>query len=84
MAVSLISWMMIIVGLVCGFRVNFCMLGSVVFSDDAFHEMIWVLLLISWFILGSSRTDISGRGGGRMYYVIALKKISDSFNKLLD
>ena len=39
--------MMIIAGLVCAFWINSCMLGSVVFSDDAFYEMIWVLLLVS-------------------------------------
>ena len=37
-AISLVSWMAIMAGFVC--RIISCRLGSAVFSDDAFHEMI--------------------------------------------
>ena len=43
-AVSLVSWMAIMAGFVC--QIISCKLGSAVFSDDAFHDIIWVLLLI--------------------------------------
>ena len=79
-AVSFVSWMMIIAGLVCACWIKSCMLGS----DDAFHDMIWVLLLMSWFILGGSGEGISSGGDGCMYSGIGSKKFSVSFSKLLD
>ena len=36
------------------------------FSNDAFHDMIWVLFLVSWFILGGIGGGINGGGGGCM------------------
>ena len=38
-AVSLVSWIIIMAGLVCKFCIISCMLNSPMFSDDAFHEM---------------------------------------------
>ena len=46
-AVSLVSWMMIIAGFVCEYWINSYMLGIAMFSDDAFHETIWILLLVA-------------------------------------
>ena len=40
--VNFVSCMVIMAGLSCEWYIMFCMLGNVVFSDEAFHVMIWV------------------------------------------
>ena len=41
-----------------------CILGRVVFKDDAFHDIIWILLLVVWFCYGKGGGGICGNGGG--------------------
>ena len=62
-AVSLVSWIVMIAGLFVVFDVSRWRLGRAVFSDEAFHELMCVLCLvvcISW--LGATGT--LGNGGG--------------------
>ena len=82
-AVSLLSWIIIIDVLVCEFGIKSYMLGSAVFSDDAFHEMTWVLFLMFWIILGCSGGGITGGGGGCMYSIIGSNFFNVSFSRLL-
>ena len=45
-AVSLVSYIVMIVGLVAMFEIRLCMFGKVVFKDEAFHVMLCVLWLV--------------------------------------
>ena len=42
-AISLVSWIVIMAGFV--YWIMSCRLGSVVFSEDAYHDITWLLLV---------------------------------------
>lgn len=68
-AVSLVSWIVIIAGLFGMFVMSCWRLDSAVFSDDAFQEMICVLWLVLIMGCGGGGGFI-GRGGGCEYSVM--------------
>ena len=51
-AVSLVSCIVMIVGLVVVFEIKLCIFGRAVFRDEAFHVMmcvLWLVVCMSWF-----------------------------------
>ena len=78
-AVSLVSCIVMIAGLVVWFDIKLYMLGRAVFNDEAFQVMIyvlWLVVCISWFC-GST---VLGIGGGCEYSVMGSLYFRDSIS----
>ena len=69
-----------IAGFVC-WRISF-KLSNAVFSDDAFHDIIWVLLLLFWVMFGIGQGGICGSGGRWLYLFKDSKILNVSFKRL--
>ena len=65
-AVSLVSWICMIVVLFSELFIRLCRFGSDVLSDDAFHVIIFVSCSVSVLILVSG-AGVAGGGGGCEY-----------------
>ena len=81
-AVSLVSCIVMIAGLVVVFVIKLYMFGRAVFRDEAFHVMMYVLWLVVC-IFGFCGTDIFGNGGGCEYSVMGSLHFRDSISKFL-
>jgi hypothetical protein len=79
-AVSLVSCIVMIAGLVVLFVIRLYMFGRAVFIDEAFHVMmyvLWLVVCIAWFC----GTGMLGSGGGCEYSVIGSLHLRDSISK---
>jgi hypothetical protein len=79
-AVSLVSCIMMIVGFVVVFEIKLYMFGRVVFKDEAFHMMMYVLWLVVC-ISSFCGNGILGIGGGCKYFVMGSLYLRDSTSK---
>ena len=62
-AVNLVSCIVIIAGLFGVFVISFWRFGRVVFNDEAFHVIMFVLWFVVWFVWGRV-VGMLGNGGG--------------------
>ena len=76
-AVSLVSWICMIVVLFRELFIRLCKFGSDVLSDDAFHVIIFVLCSVSVLVLVVG-VEVVGSGGGCEYSLMVSRHRSTS------
>jgi hypothetical protein len=81
-AVSLVSCIVMIVGFVVVFEIKLYMFDRVVFKDEAFHVMMYVLWLVVC-IYSFCDNGVLGIGGRCKYYVMGSLHLRDSTSNFL-
>ena len=79
-AVSLVSCIVMIAGLIGVLNISCCRFGRAVFSDEAFHVIMCVLWYVVWFIWGCC-VGVLGSDGGWEYSSSGSLHFNDSVSR---